>query len=119
MADMKPLRWVGDAKERLLEFPDAMRKDIGYALHFAQMGDKHPSAKPLKGFGGAGVLEVVESHDGDAFRAVYTVKVAGAVYVLRCFQKKSRRGIATSQADIALIRKRLVAAQTHHAGRNS
>jgi phage-related protein len=113
--ELKPIHWMGDAKERLLDFPEAVRKEVGYALYFAQAGDKHPSAKPLKGFGGAGVLEVVESHAGDAYRAVYTVKFAGTVYVLHCFQKKSKQGSATPKADIDLIEKRLKAAQKHHA----
>jgi phage-related protein len=89
-------------------------RSIGYALHFAQAGDKHPSAKPLKGFGGAGVLEVVEDHDGDTYRAVYTVKLAGIVYVLHVFQKKSKRRGATSKQDIDLIRLRLQAARKHY-----
>jgi phage-related protein len=111
---LKPVYWMGDARTQLLEFPDAARKEIGYAFYFAQRGDKHPSAKPLKGFGGAGVLEIVESHDGNAYRAIYTVKFAGAVYALHCFQKKSKRGIATPQADMELVRKRLKAAQAHY-----
>ena len=84
-----------------------MRREIGFALYFAQMGDKHDSAKPLKGFGGAGVLEVVEDHAGDTYRAVYTVRLAGTVYVLHAFQKKSKKGIATPRHDLDLIRERL------------
>jgi phage-related protein len=82
-------------------------RQIGYALYFAQIGDKHPSAKPLKGFGSAGVLEVIEDHDGDTYRAVYTVKFSGAVYVLHAFQKESKSGIKTPQQTIALIKERL------------
>jgi phage-related protein len=86
-------------------------RQIGYALYFAQIGDKHPSAKPLKGFGSAGVLEVIEDHDGDTYRAVYTVKFSGAVYVLHAFQKKSKSGIKTPQQTIALIKERLKLAE--------
>ncbi|WP_459573853.1 type II toxin-antitoxin system RelE/ParE family toxin, partial [Cupriavidus sp. 8B] len=82
---------------------------FGYALHLAQVGSKHSQAKPLKGFGGAGVLEVVEDHQGGTYRAVYTVRYAGAVYVLHCFQKKSTSGIATPKPDMDLIEARLKA----------
>jgi phage-related protein len=108
---MKPLEWVGRTQEDLKEFPVAVRRDIGFALYFAQMGDKHPSAKPLKGFGGAGVLEVVEDFDGNTFRAVYTVRFADAVYVLHVFQKKSKKGIATPKQEIELVHKRLQIAE--------
>jgi phage-related protein len=108
---MKSLEWVGRSQQDLRDFPATVRRDIGYALYFAQAGDKHPAAKPLKGFGGAGVLEVVEDFDGDTYRAVYTVKFADAVYVLHVFQKKAKKGIATPQQDIELIRKRLQIAE--------
>ncbi len=108
---MKPLEWVGRSQDDLKEFPVAVRRDIGFALYFAQMGEKHPSAKPLKGFGGAGVLEVVEDFDGNTYRAVYTVRFVDAVYVLHAFQKKSKKGIATPKQDIELIRKRLQIAE--------
>jgi phage-related protein len=88
---------------------------VGYALYLAQCGEKHPSAKPLKGFKGAGVLEVVEDFDGDTYRAVYTVKLEAVVYVLHVFQKKSKQGIATPKQDINLIEMRLKRAQEHHA----
>ncbi len=87
---------------------------MGFALYLAQIGEKHSAAKPLKGFGGAGVLEIVEDHDGDAFRAVYTVKIAGKVYVLHAFQKKSKSGIETPQAEIELIKHRLKLAEQMH-----
>ena len=96
--------------------PDEVQDVFGYALHMAQMGKKHSHAKPLKGFGGAGVLEVVEDHVGDTYRAVYTVKVSGAVYVLHCFQKKSTHGIETPKHDLELIRDRLLAAEAHAKG---
>ena len=87
--------------------PDDVIDVFGFALHLAQAGKKHDQAKPMKGFGGAGVLEVVEDHLGDTYRAVYTVKIADAVYVLHCFQKKSRHGIETPKHDLDLIRVRL------------
>jgi phage-related protein len=86
---------------------------MGYALYFAQQGDKHPAAKPLKGFPGASVLEIVEDHDGDTYRAMYTVKFAGAIYVLHAFQKKAKKGIATPKRDVALVRSRLKLAEAH------
>lgn len=70
MPTRKLLRWIGSSREDLCDFPAEVRRTIGYALHFAQMGDKHPSAKPLQGFGGAGVLEIVEDHDGETYRAI-------------------------------------------------
>ena len=78
MPAAKPLYWIGSAKEDLCEFPDEVRREMGYALYLAQLGGKHPEVKPLKGFGGAGVLEIAQSFDGNAFRAVYAVKLAGA-----------------------------------------
>lgn len=87
---------------------------MGYALYLAQMGDKHPDTKPLKGFGGAGVLEAIEDFAGDSYRVVYTVKLPDAVYVLHAFQKKAKRGIATPKRDLDTIRLRLRRAQ-HHA----
>ncbi len=90
-----------------------VRQVMGYALYLAQMREKHPDAKSLKGFGGAGVLEVVDDHAGDTYRAVYTVKCADVVYVLHAFQKKSRRGRATSKRDMDLIKARLQWAQEH------
>lgn len=109
----KPLRWVGSAKKDLQAMPGEVQDTFGYALHLAQSGGKHAQAKPLKGFGSAGVLEVVESEAGSTYRAVYTVKIAGAVYVLHCFQKKSTSGIATPKPDMDLVRDRLKAALNH------
>ena len=103
----KPLFWVGSSKRDLKGFPLAIRRMMGFALFQAQAGGKHMDAKPLKGFGGAGVLEVVADLEGSTFRAVYTVKFAGAVYVLHAFQKKSKAGIATPRRDLELIRQRL------------
>lgn len=109
----KPLLWVGSAKKDLCAMPDEVQDTFGYALHLAQTGSKHPDAKPLKGFGSAGVLEVVEGLAGSTYRAVYTVKIAGVVYVLHCFQKKSTSGIATPKPDMDLVRERLKAALVH------
>jgi phage-related protein len=111
----KPLKWIGASKDRLMEFPDVVRKQMGYALYLAQIGMKAPKAKPLRGFGGAGVLEVVQDFDGDTFRAVYTVKFRGIVFVLHAFQKKSKKGIQTPKAEIEQIRARLKsAADAYH-----
>jgi phage-related protein len=103
----KPVRWVGSSKEDLSGFPEEVRRRTGGALWDAQIGRKAPYAKPLKRFGGAGVLEIVTDFDGDTYRAVYTVRFTRAVYVLHAFQKKSKRGIATPRADLDLIDKRL------------
>ena len=97
------------------EFPDEVQDAMGYALDLAQQGKKHLAAKPLTGFGGAGVLEIVDDYDGDTYRVVYTVKFAGAIYVLHAFQKKSKKGIATPKQEIELIKKRLKRAQEHYA----
>jgi len=99
----------------LVSFPEEVVSAVGFALYEAQKGNKHPDAKPLHGFGGAGVLEIVEDHDGDTYRAVYTVRLAGCVYVLHAFQKKSRHGIATPKAEIELVKARLRKAEQYHA----
>jgi phage-related protein len=85
--DLKPVDWVGPTRRELRRFPEPVRDAMGFALFRAQLGSKHPRAKPLKGFGGAGVLEIVDDRDGDTCRAVYTVRFAEAVYVLHVFQK--------------------------------
>jgi phage-related protein len=116
MPQPKPLFWMSSTQEDLRAFPQEVRQVMGYALYLAQLGDKHLDAKPLKGFAGAGVLEIVADHDGDAFRAVYTVRFADAVYALHAFQKKSTRGIATPKREIERIRQRLRRAQVHYEG---
>ena len=103
----KPVRWVGSSRDDLRAFPEEVRNRVGGALWEAQLGRKAPYAKPLKGFGEAGILEVVDDFDGDTYRAVYTVHFAGVVYVLHAFQKKSKRGIATPRQEMALINQRL------------
>ena len=103
----KPVRWVGSSKEDLSDFPEEVRRRVGTALWEAQVGRKARYAKPLRGFGDASVLEIVDDFDGDTFRAVYTVRFAKAVYVLHAFQKKSKRGTATPKAELDLIGQRL------------
>jgi phage-related protein len=103
----KPLKSIASALDDLKEFPEDVQDVMGYALDLAQHGQKHPDAKPMKGFSGAGILEVVDDFDGDTYRAIYTVKFEGVVYLLHAFQKKSKHGIATSKQDIDLVKKRL------------
>ena len=103
----KPVFFIGSAREDLKQFPEDVKQDIGYALYEAQRGGKSTAAKPLKGFAGAGVLEIIENYSGDTYRAVYTVKFKDVVYVLHCFQKKSKKGMATPNQDIELIKRRL------------
>ena len=91
----KPIWWVGRSKDAFAQFPHEVKEDMFYALKVAQWGRKAPSAKPLKGFRGAGVLEIIENYSGDTYRAIYTVKFKEAVCVLHAFQKKSKRGIQT------------------------
>ena len=112
----KPLKWIASSKKDLMAMPEDVRDVFGFALHLAQTGHKHDQAKPLKGFGGAGVLEVLESDAGGTYRAVYTVCFEDAVYVLHCFQKKSKRGIATPKPDIDLIHERLKFAEADAKG---
>ena len=117
--ETKPLLWVGSCRKDLKEFPREVRFTMAYALYLAQQGDKHPDAKPLKGYGGAGVLEVVEIFDGGTYRAVYTVKFAGVVYALHAFQKKSKQGAKTPKRDIELVESRLKLAEEDHAKRTA
>jgi phage-related protein len=103
---LKPVIWLGDSLRELKTFPAVVQDEMGYAIYLAQCGQKHVSAKPLKGVG-SGVLEVVSDHRGDTFRSVYTVRFSDHVFVLHAFQKKSKRGVATPKADIDLITQRL------------
>jgi len=107
----KPVRWVGSSLRDLRSFPRPVRRDIGQALFAAQQGKTDPAAKPMRGFGGAGVIEVVASYQGNAWRAVYTVRFQDAIYVLHAFQKKSTKGIATPLREIELIKRRLAEAE--------
>lgn len=112
-AEIKPLLWVGSSKKDLANMPEDVQDTFGYALFLAQTGAKHDQAKPWKGCGSAGVLEVVTSEAGSTYRSVYTLKIADVVYVLHCFQKKSTSGIATPKSHIDLIKDRLKAALAH------
>ena len=103
----KRLVFVGSSLDALRALPEVVKDDVGYALWLAQNGQKHQDAKPLRGFGSAGVLEFVESYQGDAYRAVYTIRYTEAVYVLHVFQKKSTRGIATPKQHVNLVEQRL------------
>jgi phage-related protein len=114
VTERRPLFWIGDSRERLRSFPEEVKDLVGYALHLAQIGGKHLQAKPLRGFGGASVLEVIEDHAGDTYRAVYTVRFAGAVFVLHAFQKKSKRGIETPKKELELIKGRLKRAEVEY-----
>ena len=110
----KPLDWIGSSKKDLGDFPREVKLSLGYSLHLAQMGDKSGDTKPLRGFGGASVLEVIEDHDGDTYRAVYTVRFEEAIYVLHCFQKKAKSGVETPKQDIDKIKSRLKLAEERH-----
>ncbi len=112
--EAKPLIWIASSRDDICKLPNGVQRIFGFALRTAQMGGKHPDAKPLKGFAGAGVLEVVANDDGDTFRAVYTVRLGGRLYVLDVFQKKSKTGIATPKPDIDRIRARLKRAEQEH-----
>ncbi len=118
MSREKPLYWVASAKKDYLTFPAEVQDDMGYALGLAQLGGKHPKAKPWKGEG-AGVFEIVEDHRGDTYRAVYTVRFAEVVYVLHAFQKKSKSGIKTPQEDVKLIVEGMKRAQADYESRGT
>jgi phage-related protein len=107
----KAVVWVGSSRRDLKIFPKQVRSDIGQALFTAQLGETDPAAKPLKGFGGARVMEIIDRYDTNTYRAVYTVQFGDVIYVLHAFQKKSKSGIATPHKDIELIRRRLAEAQ--------
>lgn len=111
----KSVIFIGESREDLRRFPKDARAVAGQALYHAQLGSKHINAKPLKGFHGAAVMEIVADARGDAYRAVYTVQFADLIYVLHCFQKKSKRGVKTPQRDIEMIRRRLKTAEENHA----
>lgn len=113
----RPLFWIASSKDDLLAFPETVKDEIGTALSVAQFGGKHPNAKPWKGLG-SGIFEIVEDHRGDTYRAVYTVRLEGAVYVLHAFQKKSPSGIKTARPDIELVAQRLRLAKLHSEGRH-
>ncbi len=115
----RPVIWIGSSRRDLRSFPRAIRRDLGQALYTAQQGQTDPTAKPLRGFGGGSVLEIVAGQAGGTWRAVYTVRYPEAVYVLHAFQKKSKRGIATPKKDMDLIRHRLADAERIHRERQN
>jgi phage-related protein len=110
----RPLFWVASSRRDYGDFPPKVQEEFGFELFLAQTGQHPPSAKPLKGIG-SGVVELVEDHDGDTYRAIYTVRFETVVYVLHCFKKKSKSGIRTPQSDIELIKRRLRDAEAHYA----
>jgi phage-related protein len=110
----RPVTWVGSSRANLRRFPQAVRRDLGQALYAAQRGETDPAAKPLKGFGGARVMEIVGRLDTSTYRAVYTVQFEEAIYVLHAFQKKSKSGIATPKSELDLIHRRLATAERLH-----
>ena len=110
---LRPLFWMASTLDDLKGCPGAVQQSVGYALELAQKGEKHDSTKPMKGFKGASVLEIVANDSGDTWRAVYAVKIEHAIYVLHVFQKKSKAGIATPKRDIDLIGQRLKSALEH------
>jgi phage-related protein len=118
-SELKPVRWIGSSLRDLRSSPRPVRIDVGHALFAAQEGRTDPATKPLRGFGGASVLEIVVSHHGDAWRAVYTVRFVDAVYVLHVFQKKSTKGIATPLKVIDLIKQRLADAERDYRERQN
>ena len=112
----KPVDWVGSSKRDFIEFPEAVKDEMGNALGVAQFGGKHPSSKPWKGEG-PGVFEIVEDFDGDTYRAVYTVKFEKVIYVLHAFQKKSPKGIKTAKGDVDTVERRLKLAREDYEAR--
>jgi phage-related protein len=105
------LKWIGSSYKDLMALPDDVRREFGFALSLAHFGEKHINAKVLKGFGSAGVLEVIENDIGGTYRSVYTVKFIDVVFVLHCFQKKSKSGIGTPKEDINIIQNRMKLAE--------
>ncbi len=116
---VKEIVWVGSSRKDLRACPQPVRKDIGKALYAAQRGETDPAAKPLKGFGGTRVLEIVERYQTDTYRAVYAVRFENAIYVLHVFQKKAKKGRAIPKQDMDLIRQRLAEAKRDYQGRQN
>ncbi len=115
----KPVQWIGSSLDDLREFPKEVSQVIGQALYLAQTGSKHPDAEPLKGFGSAKVLDIIDDYDGNTYRTVYTVKFPGIIYVLHAFQKKSTQGISTRKQDMQLIQQRLKRAEEDYKSRRN
>ena len=116
---LKPVFWAGSSRRDLQAMPDEVRRDIGQALYTAQQGETDPAAKPLKGFGGMRVMEIVERDRSGTYRAVYTAQLGDAIYVMHVFQKKSKRGLATPKQEIDPIRRRFGEAERQHRERQS
>jgi len=116
-ATIKPVQWVGSSLRDLRDFPRPVQREIGQALYTAQTGRTDPAAKPMRGFGGVSVMEIVADFDGDTWRAVYTVRFADVLYMLHAFQKKSKKGIGTPQRELEMIRRRLAEAERDYRGR--
>jgi phage-related protein len=111
---LKHVEWIGSSKKDILALPVDVKKHLGFALDQAQRGGKHPDAKPLKGFGSAAILEIVDDYDGNTYRGIYTAKFEGFIYVLHVFQKKSKKGISTPKQEIDLVKRRLALAESHY-----
>ena len=107
--EIKPIIWIRSSRKDLKEFPSEVQDEIGYALYVAQIGDKHPKAKPLKGF--PGIMQVRSDYASNTYRAVYTTKIGDTIYVLHAFEKKSTRGVETPKREIDRIKRRLKIAQ--------
>ena len=114
MSLRKIVEWIGSSKDDLRAFPQEVRRVVGQAINDAELGGEHPAAKALRGFGGRSVLEIVDDFDGETYRAVYTVRFAGVLYVLHAFQKKAKKGIATPKHELEVIRERLKRAGEHY-----
>jgi len=115
---VRPVTWIGSSRRDLKRFPQPVRRDMGKALYAAQRGETDPAAKPMRGFGGARVMEIVDRHDTNTYRAMYTAQFGEAIYVIHAFQKKSNRGIATPAREIELVRRRLADAERLHRQRH-
>ena len=113
----KPCVFIGSSRKDLKRFPAKVQNRMGHALHQVQEGEEPIAAKALKGFGGRAILDLVDDFDSDTYRAVYTVRFAGVVYVLHASQKKAKKGIATPQQDFDLIKSRLRDAELHYRAR--
>lgn len=114
MREEAELEWVGSSKKDLKSMPEEVQDEIGYALHLAQLGEKSHASKPLRGFSGISVMEIVENFQTDTYRGIYTAQFEGVVYVLHCFQKKSKRGSEMAKQDKSLLRARLKAAEQNY-----
>jgi phage-related protein len=108
--ERKPVRWMGDSRKRLREFPGAVRFEIGQAIYQAELGESHPSACAMQGLN---AVEIVSDYRGDTYRGIYTTRLKGFIYVLHCFQKKSKTGIKMPKRDLELVRRRLAEAELH------